>query len=374
MRHAHCAREGTTGFAIVWTLLAAQASAQPAAERSASGGAVHSVPMGYLVTTIGTLPGGGNSHASAINSVGWVAGTATDVNNGYNDRAVLYTGGGLINLGVLDVPYPLSSQGLALNNAGQVVGETSNGVGHAFLYSEGRLTNLETLPATVSSQALAINNTAQIVGTVAVMLDPSTVQWHAFTSDGRTMTDLTARLGGPDYSEAHGINDAGVIVGWCRAAGSEQESHAFILDATRAIDLGTLGGPNSGANAINSGGQVVGWSYLPSGNATHPFLYAGGHMTDLGLLPGATSAAASAVNSGGVVVGTALLPGWHNTRAFVYVGGALRDLNTMIAPTSGWVLKQADAMNDAGEIVGTGTLNGAILGFVLHPVYAARPR
>ena len=326
-----------------------------------------SLPPAYTVSSIGTLPGGGTSQANAINSAGDVAGTALDVNNGYSDRAVLYVNGALLNLGLLGVPFPIFSEALALNDVGQVVGDTSNGAGHAFLYTGGQLHDLTTLANAIASQPFAINNNTQIVGNVAIMLDPSTVQWHSFYSDGVTMTDLTARLGGPDYSEAHGINEAGQIVGWRRV--TDLDSHAFLLDGSTVTDLGTLGGANSGAQALNSIGQVVGWSYLPEPTiGPHPFLWTTGQMTDLGLLPGALNGEADAINAAGVVVGTMHFPGYsQNTRGFVYADGVLRDLNDLIAPNSGWLLKTAVGINAQGAITGTGTFNGALLGFVLHP-------
>ena len=45
-------------------------------------------------------------------------------------------------------------------------------------------------------------------------------------------------------------------------------------------DLGTLGGANSEAAAINDWSQVVGVSDMPGGG-THAFLYQNGTMTDL---------------------------------------------------------------------------------------------
>ena len=48
-----------------------------------------------------------------------------------------------------------------------------------------------------------------------------------------------------------------------------------------AIDLGTLGGEESWAWAINNRGQVVGWSETTDGDI-HPFLWEKGEMTDLG--------------------------------------------------------------------------------------------
>jgi probable HAF family extracellular repeat protein len=327
------------------------------------------LPAAYRVRSIGTLPGGAPSHAHGINDVGDVAGTAADASSGDNDHAVLYiaSSGTLEDLGLLPVEFPISSEGLALNASDEVVGDTSNGVPHAFLYTGGQMHDLTTLPDAISSQAFAINDQTEIVGTVAIMTSPSTVVWHAFYSDGQTMTDLTSRLGGPDYSEAHGINASGQIVGWRRVTGDN--SHAYLLTGSSAADLGTLGGANSGAMAINDAGQVAGWSYVVGSTGTHPFLYSDGTMLDLGLLTGALSGSANAINSSSIVVGTMNFGGYSdNTRGFVYAGGVLRDLNDLIAPDSGWLLKEADGINAQGQISGSGTRDGAILGFVADPI------
>ena len=44
------------------------------------------------------------------------------------------------------------------------------------------------------------------------------------------------------------------------------------------------------------------------------------------------------------------------------------DLNTLIPPGSGWALNYAAGINRHGQIVGTGSLNGVGLGFVLTPI------
>jgi probable HAF family extracellular repeat protein len=326
-----------------------------------------SLPDIYLVTSIGVLPGGGSSRGSGLNGAGDVVGSATDPNNGYNNRAVLYADDTLTNLGMADVPYAISSEAVAINADGKIVGDTQNGVPHAFLYDGSGFHSLDTIPNTFSSEPHAVNSSTQIAGTVGILINGNTVLYHAFRSDGQTMTDLTVQLGNPDYSEAFGINDAGQIVGIRRADGLN--SHAFLLDAAGPVDLGTLGGLNSSALAINNGGQVVGYSYLPgNGSTTHPFLYTDGQMLDLGLIPDAINGYASAINSAGVVVGTMRLPGYsQNTRAFVYADGGLHNLNDLLLPNTGWLLKAASGVNDSGEIAGWGTLNGAIRGFVLRP-------
>jgi probable HAF family extracellular repeat protein len=60
--------------------------------------------------------------------------------------------------------------------------------------------------------------------------------------------------------------------------------HAFRAAANSPInpatdDLGTLGGRESFALGINDSGQVVGYAFTPSSNATLAFLYSGGAPT-----------------------------------------------------------------------------------------------
>jgi hypothetical protein len=45
----------------------------------------------------------------------------------------------------------------------------------------------------------------------------------------------------------------------------------------------------------------------------------------------------------------------------------MQDLNKMISPRSGWVLLQANGINDAGQIVGDGLFHGQSHAFLLTP-------
>jgi hypothetical protein len=57
--------------------------------------------------------------------------------------------------------------------------------------------------------------------------------------------------------------------------------------------------------------------------------------------------------------------------AFVYNGNRTFDLNArMDSSGAGWVLSHASAINDAGIIVGLGTFNGDLHGFMATPVVA----
>src|SRR5207245_7914924 len=78
-----------------------------------------------------------------------------------------------------------------INDRGQVVGEsnTSSGSYRAFLWQNGTMTDLGTLPGGTVSSASGINDLGQIVG---VSLNESTTPFvfHAFRWQNGTMTDI----------------------------------------------------------------------------------------------------------------------------------------------------------------------------------------
>ena len=80
---------------------------------------------------------------------------------------------------------------------------TASGQSDAFLYSDGKMTDLGTLPGGYSSCAYGINDSGQIVGEA----ETSSGQYHiaAFLDSDGTMTDL----GTPQWenSYAYGVND-----------------------------------------------------------------------------------------------------------------------------------------------------------------------
>jgi probable HAF family extracellular repeat protein len=128
------------------------------------------------------------------------------------------------------------------------------------------------------------------------------------------------------------------------------------------VDLGTLGGSNSLALAINNSGQAVCWSLTSSG-VTHAFLYANGEMKDLGVPPGAGSSTAIAISSNGEILGEIQVG--SDTEISRYSNGAWTELGTGV---NGTVNTLAAGINSSGEIVGSGTFPG-----VYSPRNARKP-
>jgi probable HAF family extracellular repeat protein len=322
----------------------------------------------YLVKDLGTL-GGTNSLAYGINNSGWVTGYADMTGSTWTSmHAFLYDGTTMRDLGTLGGS---NSKANGINDSGWVVGYAyivGDTTSHAFLYDGTTmrdLNSLTTLPTgAILSSAVGINDAGQIAGEMYMGNGDS----HAYLYSGGTVTDL-GTLGG-SYSEATGINNSGWVVGNSYTA-SYDLNHVFLYDGTTMRDLGApyieAGGfPGvSVAYGMNDIGQIVGFAYFP-GMIRDPFLYSGGVWTDLGNL-GGRRGWANGINSSGQVVGMSPDVSGDQRLAFLYSGGVMYDLNNLISSSSGLVLTDAFGINDAGQIVGWGTINGALHAYLLTP-------
>jgi len=159
---------------------------------------------------------------------------------------------------------------------------------------------------------------------------------------------------------AYDINHHGRIVG-C-AVTPEGQPHAVLWEpgphgGYRAVDLGTLGGGYSCANGINDHGEVVGSSFLESG-PEFAFLWRQGRMINLGCL--ATNlppfngnhslfSTASAINNAGQIVGSGYADDGY--RGFLWQDGFMRDLGSL-GPS--WNNNSvAEDINQRGQLVGS---------------------
>lgn len=227
---------------------------------------------------------------------------------------------------------------LAINNRGDVAGYSFATVPglwfeppHAFLWQNGTMQDLGTHlgdpPGSERTSVRAMNDR----GTLAGILGNEAAVWK----DG-------AWSALPFSAWVEDINKFEVVVGvhWTGIA-----AHAFAYRDGVLHDLGTLGGEDSTAVAVNDKGTVAGTSRMPDGTTLHAFTWRNGEMTDLGTLAG-TSSMASDINSRGVVVGDSFEADGRAV-AFIHDGaGPMRRLLDID------VSNHAVAINDRGAVVG----------------------
>ena len=84
--------------------------------------------------------------------------------------------------------------------------------------------------------------------------------------------------------------------------------------------------------------------------------------TDLGALDGDCFSEAVAINSAGQIVGYSVSCDFSKQRSFLWENGSMVDLNTLIPPNSDLQLVETIAINDRGEIAGDGVPSGCVGG------------
>lgn len=361
----------------------------------------------YTVTDLGTL-GGTYSYGYGINNAGVVSGgaaTATQT-GGIAETAFLWYGGHRLNLGTLGgTACPTcSSEAGGPNGGGEsaLISETANsdpnnedfcafGTHRQCLgatWKNGTLTALPTLPGGNNDQAYWLNNRGQVVGFSENGIQDSTcitpyqvlrfepVIWGP---NGEIQKELSP-LPGDTVAFAFGINDSGQAVGTSGLCsntslppGSPSGAHAVLWERDgTVVDVGNLGGrPVNVATGINNRGEVVGNSSLPDGSG-QPFIWTRATgIQPLGKFAGAVANVAPCchtINDKGEVAGFSIDGTTGKVRAILWLNKTPIDLNTLIPKGSPWYLLQALSLNNAGQIVGFGTINGNVHGYLATPV------
>ncbi len=324
-----------------------------------------------VITDLGALFSGMNDSAGgSINSRGWVTGQSE---NGIIDpvlgspefRAVLWKGNEIIDLGTLGGHSFVI--GIHVNDSGQVVGISDNGVVdpfsifgigvqlRTFLWQNGEIQDIGSLggPDTIPGASCSGQPHDVVVGASYTSFTPNASTGiptiDPFLWKSGKMTDLGS-LGGTLSVGAQCANNRGQIIGQSNLAGDAM-SHAFFWEEGVMTDLGTLDGDNSEAIWLNDAGVVVGSADLPGSQIHHAVYWSNGKIHDLGAVDGDLCSRSLGLNARGQVVGKST-DCFNALHAFVWEeGGPMLDLNTLIAPGSGWQLTRAININDQGEIL-----------------------
>jgi probable HAF family extracellular repeat protein len=300
-----------------------------------------------------------STFAIDINNRGQVVGVANfDISTGNGVESIrsgfVYSQGHLQRLTAFGTQ---PSSAFGINERGDIVGSyvppASREV--AFLYRGGRIIDLG-----VSGEGIAVNEAGQVIGGSSA---------GGFFYDGRSSRLLIPNPPGGS-SVVTSLNDRDQVTGYILS--SDETSRSFLINGNDVAFLPTLGGNLSSAWSINNAGQVVGASSTPDGNQM-PFLYENGTIRNLGSL-GGDFGAAVAINDRGWIVGQGTHEGsFGETAGFLYRDNTMYDLNRLVsgAMQAQWVIRTSLDINDRGQILVEATRRGNDAGrfsLLLSPV------
>lgn len=342
----------------------------------------------YTVTDLGTLSGGGSSTAYGLNDLGDVVGSCGPDIYSSDTTGFVWRNGVMTSTGRL--PKGFYSYANAINSSGVVVGvgDTGNGRPQSWVSTASGLYNF--FPNNGgNTYTVGINDAGAICGNYTKSLSGWVASWKAaiWTPDPKDprkyrTTDLPVIPGiDPKSTQVFttAFNQAGQVVG--SASNDLMGQHACLWNNNAAhsiVDLGMFPGDwSSVAYGINDFGQIAGESHPAFG--TRPVVWnndAAHTPSELPQLPGDNSGQASRINNLGHVIGSSYHsdPGtWDNAtlpRLVVWRDGGVFELQSVLDATTGagWTLTSATAINNLGQIVGSGMHNGQARAFLLTPM------
>jgi probable HAF family extracellular repeat protein len=151
-----------------------------------------------------------------------------------------------------------------------------------------------------------------------------------------------------------GLNNAGQVVGAAGGVGAYLWSHEQGVQALPGLD----GGVSELAYDINNLGQIVGLAMNPAGERKTVRWDGPNSITDLTALPGWYSsgveeAELTKINDAGLMIGTARVKD-KGLSGVLFTGNGWILLGTLVPPSPNMVVSYPLAINNKGEVVGTG--------------------
>jgi hypothetical protein len=319
-------------------------------------------PPQYRVELFSGPPDAFSFYATEINNAGSVSGTLVNPDTGH-EEAFLYHRGVYEKVGSLGA---FASQGIDVNNRGQMIVNTHDAflrTPQAFLYSRGRAQALP-LPtgATGQASALDINNAGHVLG----FAQAAGGDFKPFIYDGHASRFLD--LPSLERLSLRGFNDRDEIVGDISFPDRSDiqpftfsNAHLTVLplppdeppvfrDFTRVFPARIN---NAGQILANVSGTVDGHVE----DEDFPVIHGAGGYTQIGPT---NSSFFTDLNEKGWAAGTDVIELGDPSilRAAIYRDGQFYDLNRLLRPAdaAAWTLNTSYALNDRGQVIGTGNL------------------
>lgn len=361
--------------ALVWVLGAATAAGAFAASAAEA-------PRYRVQDLSGLMAAAGlnvfDSQLADINNAGTVVG-------GGRGASPLF----MINQGRLSLlpieGYASEGRATAINDRGDILAWTLDNRGGGYrdvVYRNGVVTRTITAPpGTGLGPVNAMNATGQVIGQVIeINSDGGAVgEWLPIINDGADSRLIT--VPNTRAAEARAINDHGTVVGTADLFGGGsrvflwRDGHSDILP----VPPGSRDSPDDyyyGLDVNNAGQVLVHYMTYGPGASRADFIYQDGHYTRLPLDTDQRfdSGGGRDINELGWVVGQRSFEtpdgAPRDQRAFLYLDGQVHDLDSLLRPQDEqrWQLFEAHALNDRGQIIGMGYLNGRQHHFLATPV------
>jgi uncharacterized membrane protein len=215
-------------------------------------------------------------------------------------------------------------------------------------------------PGAGYTSAHGINNAGTIVGSYSDDL----VFAYAFVLSGGAYAPLGGYPGAL-FTDANGIDGAGTtVVGGYGFSQTSDQDYGFYLIRGAFTTLQYPGTSENWINAINNAGTViVGW-YIDAQGHDHAYTVINGTYVALPDYPGASNTDATGVNDTGSIVGYWSSGGFRH--GFLLTGGIYTSIDVPGADPATKPGTRPHGINNAGTIVGEyADLSGMIHGFVL---------
>ena len=221
-------------------------------------------------------------------------------------------------------------------------------------------------PGAATSIGGAVNNAGDVLG-AALYPSKTNPKLSAFSVvfwKSGAKAETLGFLGGNSANPIN-INNKDQLIANVTGLGSPS-NHVVIWTNGITTKLANLGADGSDGADINDSGEVVGDTTYSTG-VMHGVVWTNGKAIDVGALSGTKYSSLSDVNNSGLAVGTSFSNISTPGKAALWDGSKLIDLNTLLPAHPGITLTEGLDINNSGEILAAGLLNGKAMDFLLKP-------